>query len=163
MIREDGDTSEVTVYTRAVPMSSQLIGIDKMLDEARSLAATNVRKLSSSSEEEAMDTSDEADVHLVSDGVVAGNSNDPQFRMFPEPEKKIPSAGKTVEDIVRNAEISKARMYEVPGTVNIQLIDQDYQMIDVHVDETLRKRIQNLEFVDLGKLLQKSKVIREEG
>ena len=53
-------------------------------------------------------------------------------------------------------------MYEVPRMVNTALIDQDYQMIDAHIDEQIKKKIQNMEYVDLGKLLQKNRTLREE-
>ena len=47
-------------------------------------------------------------------------------------------------------------MFEVPGKVNISQIDEDYQMIDAHIDEGMKKKIQALEYVDLAKLLVKN-------
>ena len=63
-------------------------------------------------------------------------------------------------------------MYDVPGN-NLNLfdylgtgngsghivaqIDQDYQMIDAHVDKVTKKKIQALKYIDLSKLLTKNR------
>ena len=41
-------------------------------------------------------------------------------------------------------------------------IDQDYQMIDSHVEESLRNKVQGFEYVDFSKLLPRSKGCRDE-
>ena len=46
--------------------------------------------------------------------------------------------------------------------VNIALIDQDYQMIDAHIDEALRKKILNNEYIDFSKLMVNSRSYRDE-
>ena len=54
-------------------------------------------------------------------------------------------------------------MYEIPGrSVSIAKIDEDYQMIDAHIDDTLRRKVQGFEFVDFGKLLPKFRSHKEE-
>ena len=45
---------------------------------------------------------------------------------------------------------------------SISQIDQDYQMIDAHIDEGIRKKIQAFEFIDFGKLLSKNCPMRDE-
>ena len=86
-----------TIYTRAVPQIASLEGLDKMLNEARTAVAVSVCKLSSSSEEEGMDMSDEVDVQEMmnmisgrdmsnvdtSKEVQPGVFNDPNYRMVP--------------------------------------------------------------------------------
>ena len=68
--------------------------------------------------------------------------------------------------MIRNSERSKARMFDVEGRSlqppqslqqlqNVALIDNDYEMIDSHIDESLRKRILSFEYVDFNTLLVK--------
>ena len=82
-------------------------------------------------------------------------------------------------------ERSKAKLYEVPGNsqsfvnafpnvanavnlsqqpcnINVTQIDQDYQMIDVHIEETVKCKIQSFEYMDFSKLLTENKVVGEE-
>ena len=150
-------TSEVTIYKKAVQqltpqMSEQ---IDKFINEAR-LNAVNFtgegRKVSTSSEE-FMDTSDESDV-------LNG-----QFSI-PDPQEVANKPEKTLEgkadDMIREAEKSRVRLYDVPGKLNlanqdIQAMDNKYQMIDAHVDDSMKRKIINYEFVGLSKLLPKNK------
>ena len=85
------------------------------------------------------------------------------------------TADERAKDLITEAEQARAEMFEVEGKSNptpvslgllhkrnIQLIDNDYQMIDAHVDEAMRKKIVNYEYVDLSKLLVKNKNSREE-
>ena len=57
-------------------------------------------------------------------------------------------------------------MFEVPGRdLNLFIhpnkpvasIDEDYQMIDAHVDDALKKRVINFDYIDLAKLLNKNR------
>ena len=52
-------------------------------------------------------------------------------------------------------------MYELPGKnhtfTSVASMDEDYQMIDSHIDENLKKKIWNLEYVDFSKLLTKGR------
>ena len=52
-------------------------------------------------------------------------------------------------------------MLQVPGRItsrDVVNIDNNYQMIDAHIDEAMSKQIINLEFIDLSKLLPRSRV-----
>ena len=72
------------------------------------------------------------------------------------------------ESAVRELENSKARLYGTPGkrvftnTVNVNVIDQDYQMIDAHVEDPMRKRIEAFEYIDLSKLLVNHRTLKED-
>ena len=116
---------------------------------------THVKCKISSSSEEAIYTSDEYDC-FVGGAANPGGSNNLDYSMEPRKSTEDHAA-----EIICNEEKSKAQMYAVPGksdeNFDIAKIDQDYQMIDAHIDETLRKRIQNFEFIELGKLIQKGK------
>ena len=46
--------------------------------------------------------------------------------------------------------------------LNVSQIDQDYQMIDVHVDEGLKRKIQAFEYIDFSKLISKNKVTSDD-
>ena len=171
--------SEVTIYKRAVELekgkdggaSKQQDKINQFIANVRNNTAIPVsgeQKLSSSSDE-MMDTSDERENTQLSNYfagevitmAMPGRSDDPDFGMEPEPRK-------TPEDhaaeIIKSAERSKARMYEVPGrsSISVSKIDEDYQMVDAHVDEAMRCRIQSFEYVEFGKLLPKSKGLHED-
>ena len=78
------------------------------------------------------------------------------------------------QQIVRDAEASKARIFNRPGEdliasdlggtttfVNIAQIDQDYLLVGNHVEVTQSKIIRG-EYIDFGKLLPKDKVLVEE-
>ena len=66
-------------------------------------------------------------------------------------------------EIIKESEKLKAHMYEVQGkyeqlnSVSVAQIDQDYQIIDAHIEEGIKRKIQNYEFIELGKLLCKQK------
>ena len=55
-------------------------------------------------------------------------------------------------------------MYEVPGKDKAiaSIIDEDYQMIDKHLDNSLRAHIQSFEFIDFSKLLVKNRFMRDD-
>ena len=94
-----------------------------------------------------------------------------------------PSAQEQADKMVLNAERSRGHMFEVPGkifdqslghtqqinqvevplpavpSVSIFQIDQDYQMIDLHLDDNLRR---TLEYMDFAQLIPKGKSIRDD-
>ena len=68
------------------------------------------------------------------------------------------------EQIVRDAEHAKANIYEVPGRKSLlnnfskslvysMLLDDDYQAVEVHIDQNTILKILNGEYVDFAKLL----------
>ena len=120
------------------------------------------RKISSSSEE--MDTSEEMKINLnqnlIADrGPTAGKSDDPNYGMEPAPpQPKRVTPEEHANEVICEAEKSKARMYGIPGKeTTIAQMDEDYQMIDSHVDPSLKQKILNLEYVDFSKLIAKGK------
>ena len=126
-------TSEVTIYKRVV---QQLVPeleeqIDKFVNDTRKSLDfdKNNRKVSTSSDEY-LDTSDETgefNALFIADETVAA--------------KARPNATQLVDNMVREAERSKAQMFEIEGKAsnlqNIALIDNDYQMIDAHIRNDL--------------------------
>ena len=164
-------TSEITVYRRAVPILEPDVDrqITRFIKDVRNREGKDNRKFSSSLDEIAMDTSDESDMLI-----------DPSNFIADKPGWKTPKLGKpgtsrpqsqeeVVEDNLRKTERNKAVMYEVPGRpVNFStgdsmaLMDQDYQMIDAHVDEQMKKRIQCFEYVDFSKLIVKGRSSEEQ-
>ena len=138
-------SSKVTIYKRAVQQLAPEIGeqIDQFIAATRTATEvdcnkTDSRKVSSSSEE-LMDTSDEIEVN---------NLSGMRFTLISDKSQEM-ARERTPQEI---AEKSKARVYEPAGMVNqIQLsfqnsalellnMDNDYQMVDTHVDEGLKKR-----------------------
>ena len=75
--------------------------------------------------------------------------------------------------LVREAEHSKARMLDIPGTddnviannralLHSVIIDEGYLQVAAHVDDSLHMKIQNFEYVDFVKLLPQEKIVQEE-
>ena len=80
-----------------------------------------------------------------------------------------------VEDLVRVAEASKARIYEVPGKLQTiekylewpdlfhsVLVDEDYLVVGTHVDEATKRKIITGDYVDFSKLIPRNKVSAED-
>ena len=153
-------TSEVTIYKRAVQQIAPDLEeqINRFVTDTRKsliplmppeLPAKDIGRKVLSCSDELMDTSDETeDVNMF---LFTG----------PDATKKIKTPGEKADDYIRDAEHSHARMMEVEGkeltqadnSFNVSLIDNDYQMIDAHLDKSIRKKIWNYEFIDFGKLL----------
>ena len=160
--------SEIMVYRRAIPTVNEQTRLEKQinqfLDKTRADNLNNTqepsRKISTSSEE-FMDTSDEMGetntVPLnISDGQHGGTNIAESSEKLPTPEE---NAARTIQD----AEISKARMFDVPGKVfNTSQIDEDYKMIDSHIDETIKRKIQAFKFIHLGQLLSKNRFLSDD-
>ena len=82
------------------------------------------------------------------------------------------------ERLIRDAETAKARIYEVVGKTVEQpsicqdnkgeqpmisaLIDENYKLVGSHIEESVRQKILNNEFVDFARLLPKTKTILNE-
>ena len=67
---------------------------------------------------------------------------------------------------MHESEQNKITMFEVPGKTNSKpitsVIDEDYQMIDTHVDETLKKKILNFKYIDFSRLIPKNRFALDE-
>ena len=175
--------SEITIYQRAVKQVNPHIDeqIDSLLRQTRLDGGAN----NSSSSEELMDTSDEATNNQIDLNMSQG-LNIPLVpgtvaEVNPGPTADKP---KTAEEIAKEqsaklvveAEQQKGNMYEVPGnilnfpsesigltvTASVSQIDQDYQMIDSHIEEPLRRKVQSFDYIDLAKLLPRNKGSRDE-
>ena len=70
------------------------------------------------------------------------------------------------EQMLRDAEAAKARIYEVPGTFNKQnhdfVMDESYLLVGNNVQDSVRSKIINGEYVDFVKLLPHDRVSMEE-
>ena len=61
-------------------------------------------------------------------------------------------------------------MFELPGKrikfdksfLHSMMVDEKYKMLAAHVDVNMRKKIQNLEYIDLAKLLPRDRIVQEE-
>ena len=87
-------------------------------------------------------------------------------------------------ELIRDAELSKARIYDVKGrslpitvensgltpenvkefnvTYHSTLLDEDYLLVGSYVDDVTRRKIGNGEYVDFAKLMPKDKLTGEE-
>ena len=161
--------SDVTVYSRAVklnipPDSGELVIKESGLDDGDLDTTINMlldntrnqidggRKVSSSSEE-LMDTSDETAMEI-------SNESESFVADRPGPSRMEIETEEAAADLIKDAEGRRGTMYEVSGKVgrfNTSQIDEDYQMLDTHVDEAMRKKIQRFEFIELGRLLPRNR------
>ena len=83
-------------------------------------------------------------------------------------------ADRHADDLIKEAERAKAKMYEVPGKkphkfiskthafIHSALVDQNYLTVAAHVNKPLKEKIQNFEYVDFSKLLPRDKLAEEE-
>ena len=165
------ENSEVTVYQAAVNQ------VERGIEEIRNL--TLEKRFSSSSDEDFINTSDEtnddpeiqfADKHRkgtsvkqTSDGAIAHCSRDDFIPHFEEN-----AADQRAEKLLRDAEQSKARIFDVPGNIfnhsldasklQAAIIDDSYLTMGANIDQGLKQKIQASEYIDLGKLLPRNLV-----
>ena len=150
-----GSASEVTIYKRAFKQIAPELEqqIDKFVAETHEGTTSGPsRKGVSSSSEELMDISDETADFNVEPLTFVGKANQPNVT------EKTPE--ERADEMVREAEKSRAQMFDIPGKqdgCNIIDIDNDYQMIDSHIDEGLKHKILEFEYVNFSKLLNKSR------
>ena len=146
--------------------------ITQFIEDVRN-TKDNGRKLSSSSDEVNMDTSDESEFPFDYTNVISGKTQmqhrDRTPDVVPGTSKQKPEGEPAPKYDVQEVELNKAEMYEVPGkTINfmsgetVAQMDQDYQMIDAHVDLPTRRKIQCFEYIDFSKLIAKGKSNTEE-
>ena len=133
-------TSEATIYRQAVQYIA--LDLDSKIEELlNKTCAESVQKHKVSySSDENMDTSDEtveSDFNnlLINQSIVDA---------APGPSCKTPE-----DQVIRDAEKGKERMFKVPGRTpiyfetvsqSVSLMDEDYQMIDMHIDENMKRK-----------------------
>ena len=176
--KESDEGSVTTIYQKAVeqiahPGQTEIIDkVDAFISQVR--RNSNGGKNNSSSEEEFMDTGYECEtgvlpmeieneterLHKVNNHscfIAVGESNGGSRNKRDEHPMMVPNALEQAEQIIVDAEKAKARLYDLKGKAfnNSAFYDENYQMIDSHVEETLKKKIIIFEYVDFGKLLSK--------
>ena len=168
------NVSEVTVYKRAVAQQQQEKGenvdqIERFIENIRQegeFSELNSRKISSSSDE-LMDTSEENELNLENN-ILSGDVH----KLMQQ--KKVTHEDQA-DQIIKDAECSKARMYDVKGKspnnfdtrglsngLSTIQMDEDYQMLDTHVHENTRKKILEFEYVEFSKLISKNRFMNEQ-
>ena len=160
IINSPSCTSEVTIYRRAVPQlpPEKNQQLNQLIVGTRAeVNSENSWKVSSSSDE-IMDTSDKNDLGFIVD--TGGDKR---------PKEKEDSPLSQADELIRDVEKSSARIYDMAGkdiesvhqlfsnVTDIAVMDNNYQMIDVHIDDVLRKKIISYNYVDFSKLLPKNK------
>ena len=154
--------SEVTIYRRAVDLASQDNHvaqrqvtdqqIDKLIADARRQSLDEPRR--SGSSEELMDTSDECDALIIQNNLISDNSGQADKGAQLPVKKRTLTQEEHAKQITRESELARATLYDVPGRSfpNVMLMDQDYQMLDSHLDDSIKRKIQSFEYVDFSKL-----------
>ena len=78
------------------------------------------------------------------------------------------------DELIRDAEASKARIYGTPGMykdqidvqnefVHSAMVDESYMLVAAHIDDTTVSRIEQGKYVDFAKLLARDKLMEEAG
>ena len=157
--------SEATIYKRAVQQFEPTLNeqIEGYIETVCSSLNQNV----SSSSDEVMDTSNESGQALVIDANNLSDLREAGTSRRNEPANKTVTQEQHAEQIIRDSEKSKVRLYEVQGKVlnfaqRTAQMDKDYQMIDTHVDDITRRKIWCYEYIDFSKLISRSKAFNEE-
>ena len=114
-----------------------------------------------------MDTSNRADLFLINQGLISeastrlaeekhGNQTEQAKKGEDNREMEpMDTTDTNVDQLIKDTEKSRAQVYELPGksgvlinqqssspskNVDVLLMDQDYQMIDSHIDEALKQK-----------------------
>ena len=170
--------SETTVYHKAVPrmvpdvdvqINQFIADVQNNLPQKERNTREDHRKLSNSSDEVFLDISEESEddnnakiCNLIL-GKLDGIANTDKARPGPSGYKTPAKADDQAEEVIKEAESSKVKLYKVPGkevdlikyynTNSIALMDNEYQMIDLHLDEQTWRKIQCFEHADFVKLV----------
>ena len=75
------------------------------------------------------------------------------------------SAEEKAEQLIKDAEAVKARMYQAPGmnqNISNAIIDEEYLLLTSHLDDNIIGKIQMGSYVDFSKLILKDKLFLEE-
>ena len=96
--------------------------------------------------------------------------NDPQpgTSGYRPPPKPHVNPEKIVDGIVKDMELSEARVYDVPGNhsnsdfIHSMMVHQNYFSVALHVDCATKTKIIEGQYVDFAKLIPKDRVIAEE-
>ena len=163
-----GCESELTIYKNAVPLQSKGINeqIEQFIEETRRKSKV-IRKESSSSDE-MMDISDESMNAILIDSNVIATGNAGVSTLAKEDDQALVKAaqGQAADELIKESERSRARLLDIPGrnefNLNTIQMDEDYHMIDAHIDEVLRRKIWCFEYVDFSKLISKNKLYNED-
>ena len=171
-------SSEVTIYKRVVKQLDPKLDVqlEKLLNSVREETKDNQGRKVSYSCDEIMDTNDEDNVKLLNNSFAEISTENQEVGIEPE-EPMQPMPEEIAVQVIKDAERSKARMFELPGrsivqhssqdsppvcNYSVSSIDEDYQMINAHVDEAVKKHIIAFKYVEFSKLIGKNKPIREE-
>ena len=161
--------SEVTIYKKGVKQ------LDPSLNTQIENFISNIRRKESSSSDEFLDTSDKAVKSNTCIDFIVG----PEPAFGPDNSHVQPCKLTSEEEanrIIKETEQHKAVTHSVPGKsgklvddqlsvmpkISVSAMDQNYQMVDSHVDESTRKKIIAFEYVDFSKLINKMKPTKED-
>ena len=173
---ERGEKRNSSSSEGLIDTSDEMMDIAEQIDNNLSLIAEQTRRQQENRQEEGRD-------RFYERRPLAGGSRDDggETRMTDEELAK-----KRADDLVRQAEAGKAKILEVAGkdpflTNRSQheandlrsgrvfmndhhpaLIDEDYLVVGNHVEENIRERIENGEYVDFARLLPRDRLLMEE-
>ena len=82
------------------------------------------------------------------------------------------SPQQVANDLIHEAELSKAKVYKTPGKKNLvpitemndhsAMVDENFLLVASHVDDATKAKIVNGEYIDFAKLIQHDRILEEE-
>ena len=185
--------SKVTIYQRAVPDKDQT-GVNQVSNQRESTSSeegadTSDEQLDAGNKSISPDDNQFLNRSFNQNVTVSGKSNkntagdeQPSTSRGAEGRKsaeRVLTPEEHAEKLIREAELSRAQVFETPGNLNVQrnqhnaidlannfvhsvMVDENYRVVGGHLDLTMRTKIINNEYVDFAKLLPKDRIQLEE-
>ena len=175
LISCDGGALEITIYHNAVGILSSKRGSsssEDALDTSDEVDLLPINQLNVRNRENDNDiivdkflkesrkqfnSDDRMRPHTSTDTREGGG----RFQLEEQMEPRQPSRS---EQMIRDTEKSRARIMDAPGNelIHSSMIDEGYIVVGSHVDDTVKSKIANGEYIDFSKLIPKDRVSIEE-
>ena len=99
-------------------------------------------------------------------------SKDPGPRYERDDRQTRATPEERAEQLIREAEAGKARIYGTPGKeldldhnqfLHSAMVDESYMLVATHLEDTITQRIEQGQYVDFARLLPRDRVLEQEG
>ena len=176
--------SETTIYRNAVEHGNEnnvMQSLDLAVEQQGIQELDINKRVSTSSEDEAVNTSDELMDPCGIDKLISGqlaaaydgvqkDGGQQSARRLKHQLAVEPGPSDQADQMVWEADANKARLSATPGETNSDFnrclhsafMDEEYLVIGSHIDESLCMKIVNHEYVDFARLLPHDRVSQEE-
>ena len=187
--RSPGSSSDVTVYTNAV--KNGIVNTEKQILQVSSDDDQLVEMVDTSDEfqNENNMSIEQIQHQAILDFITATRSENrpPQGNsgriivddgMKPSTSRQEPSAKQRGDQLIKDAEVAKAKIYDVPGRIDSNifcdkdnltsqfmksaLMDESFLLVASHLDQNTHEKIIRGEYVDFARLIPRDRILTEE-